>query len=314
MMSRQSRVSIVLSLVGACGLLLVTGMPAANAATGLPSDTASASLAPAAMRSAGWHPVFQDHFRQPAGSPVNSAYWQYDTGPGSSFGTGEIETMTNSTQNVYENGRGTLVLRALESNGAWTSGRIQTKTYFGAPAGGELLVTARIKQPNPQQGLGYWPAFWMLGPGQWPEHGEIDILEDVNGLGSASHTLHCGVYPGGPCNEPDGISSGLLPVTNAQTRYQRYSVLIDRQNPTQESIRWFVDNRQVYEVTESQVPTSVWQEAVDHGFTIIFDLAMGGGYPDGVSGESTPTATTTPGATLRIRDLSVFVRNARPMR
>ena len=32
----------------------------------------------------------------------------YDTGPGSNFGTGEIETMTNSTSNVHLDGNGHL--------------------------------------------------------------------------------------------------------------------------------------------------------------------------------------------------------------
>ena len=50
--------------------------------------------------------MFSDNFAGAAGSPVNSANWKYDTGPGSSFGTGEIETMTNSTNNVYLDGNG----------------------------------------------------------------------------------------------------------------------------------------------------------------------------------------------------------------
>ena len=63
--------------------------------------------------------------------------WKYDTGPGSSFGTGEIETMTNSTANVYEDGNGHLVLKALHSGtdpgSGWTSGRIETQAAsFGA--------------------------------------------------------------------------------------------------------------------------------------------------------------------------------------
>lgn len=286
------------------------GAAGTNAGTGGPRSQA---LATPGDPGSGWVPVFQDHFAGAAGTPVNTAIWQYDTGPGYTFGTGEIETMTDSTQNVYHSGHGTLVIRALKgADGSWTSGRIQTRADYGAPAGGEMLVTASIKQPNPQNGLGYWPAFWMLGPGQWPEHGEIDILEDVNALSSASHTLHCGTYPGGVCNEPDGIGSGLLPVAGSQTHFIRYSVLIDREVPGDESIQWFVGNDKVFEVDESQVPVGVWQEAVDHGFTIIFDLAIGGGYPDGVAGEYTPTASTSSGSRLQIRDVAVFVRNPSP--
>lgn len=254
--------------------------------------------------------VFSDSFSGRAGSPVSTRVWKYDTGPGSSFGTGEIETMTNSTKNVFLNGRGDLVIRAIDTNGAWTSGRIQTRRLFGAPAGGEMLVTASIKQPDPANGLGYWPAFWMLGPGTWPATGEIDILEDVNALSSASHTFHCGVYPGGPCNEPNGIGSGLLPCPSCQVRFVRYSVLVDRQ-PGNQNIRWFVNGHEVFAVTQYQVPRATWHAAVDHAFTIIFDLAMGGGYPDGVCGCSAPSAQTTSGGAMVVRYLRVFERPAR---
>ena len=59
--------------------------------------------------------MFSDNFAGAAGSMVNSANWKYDTGPGSSFGTGEIETMTNSTNNVYLDGNGHLVIKAIGS-------------------------------------------------------------------------------------------------------------------------------------------------------------------------------------------------------
>ena len=36
---------------------------------------------------------------------------------------------------------------------------------------------------------GTWPAFWMVGP-NWPNHGEIDIIEGVNSQNSNSMTLH----------------------------------------------------------------------------------------------------------------------------
>lgn len=37
---------------------------------------------------------------------------------------------------------------------------------------------------------GAWPAFWMLGSGEWPLGGEIDILEGVNDQNANIMTLH----------------------------------------------------------------------------------------------------------------------------
>jgi hypothetical protein len=256
---------------------------------------------------AGWTTVFSDNFAGAAGSPVNSANWKYDTGPGSSFGTGEIETMTNSTNNVSLDGNGHLVIKAIGSGGSWTSGRIQTNTAnVGAPAGGELEVTASIEQPNPSSGLGYWPAFWMLGPGSWPSTGEIDILEDVNALSEHSGTFHCGVDPGGPCNETDGIGSGLLSCSGCQTGYNTYTIIVNRTNTSAESVTWYLNGTQFFQVKESQVPVATWQAAIDHNFSIIFDLAMGGGYPNGVCGCTTPTSATTSGASMSVAYVAAY--------
>src|ERR1700729_1855718 len=143
---------------------------------------------------AGFTTVFGDNFAGAAGSAPSAANWFYDIGTG--YGTGEKEQTTNSTSNVYLDGNGHLVLKAIDTGGTWTSGRIEsTRDDFAAPPGGKLEMTASIEQPNPASGLGYWPAFWALGSpmrtgGGWPQSGEIDMMEDVNGRDEASQTFH----------------------------------------------------------------------------------------------------------------------------
>ena len=295
------------------GLLRRTIALAAAVAPVLALLTSVSTAAPAAAATSavpgppsGWSTVFSDDFAGAAGSGPSSA-WQYDTGPGSSFGTGEIETMTNSSSNVYLDGNGDLDITALDQGGSWTSGRIQTTTAnVGAPSGGELEVTASIRQPSPADGTGYWPAFWMLGPGQWPENGEIDIMEDVNALSELSGTVHCGTDPGGPCNEPDGIGSGLQSCSGCQSGYHTYTMILNRTDPSDESITFYLDGNQYFSVTESQVGTATWQAAFDHNMSIIFDLAMGGGYPDGVCGCTSPTSATTSGGTMSVAYVAAY--------
>ena len=276
-----------------------------------PAIVVAALAVPAAMASAavpgppsGWSTVFSDDFSGGAGSGIDSQ-WMYDTGAGSSFGTGEIETMTNSTSNVHLDGNGNLDITALGSGSSWTSGRVQTTSAnVGAPAGGELEVTASIEQPT--GGLGYWPAFWMLGPGQWPENGEIDIMEDVNSLSELSGTVHCGVDPGGPCNEPDGIGSGLVGCSGCQTGYHTYTMILNRTNTSDESITFYLDGNSYFTVTEAQVGTSTWQAAFDHNLSIILDLAMGGAYPNGVCNCTSPTSSTASGGTMSVAYVAAY--------
>jgi hypothetical protein len=276
-----------------------------------PAIVVAALAVPAAMASAavpgppsGWSTVFSDDFSGGSGSGIDSQ-WMYDTGAGSSFGTGEIETMTNSTSNVHLDGNGNLDITALGSGSSWTSGRVQTTSAnVGAPAGGELEVTASIEQPS--GGLGYWPAFWMLGPGQWPENGEIDIMEDVNSLSELSGTVHCGVDPGGPCNEPNGIGSGLVGCSGCQSGYHTYTMILNRTNTSNESITFYLDGNSYFTVTEAQVGTSTWQAAFDHNLSIILDLAMGGAYPNGVCNCTSPTSSTASGGTMSVAYVAAY--------
>ena len=287
---------------GFTALLLAAGcLTAIVVSTLAVAPAALAGTAPAPP--AGWSTVFSDNFAGAAGSAPSAANWFYDIGSG--YGTGEIENTTNSTNNVYLDGNGDLVLKAIDNGGTWTSGRIEsTRDDFQAPAGGELEMTASIQQPNPANGLGYWPAFWALGSpmrtgGGWPQSGELDMMEDVNGLNEASQTLH------DSANSP-GHALIACPTTGCQTGYNTYSVIINRTNTSAETLEYVMDGVVEDTITEASVGTAAWQAAIDHGFFIIFDLAMGGNYPNGICNCTTPTAATTSGASMSVQYVAVY--------
>ena len=271
--------------------------------------TVAVAVAPSAMAGtvppapSGFTTVWSDNFAGAAGSAPNAQNWFYDLGTG--FGTGEIENMTSSTANSHLDGNGDLDITAIDNGGTWTSARLEsTRDDFQAPAGGQLEMTASIEQPNVADGLGYWPAFWALGSpmragGGWPQSGEIDMMEDVNGLNEASQTLH------DSANSP-GHALIACPTTGCQTGYNTYSVLINRVNTSAEYLEFLMDGTVEDTITEASVGTAAWQAAIDHGFFIILNLAMGGNYPNGIEGSTTPTSATTSGGTMSVQYVAVY--------
>ena len=269
-----------------------------------------------------WTAVWAASFAGPDGGRLSPRVWKFDTGTGVFGGTREIETMTSSTANVHVDGQGGLDITALgqgspgsqPSANGWTSGRIQTRRLFAPPPGREMLVTATIRQPDPADGTGYWPAFWMLGSGAWPEGGEIDILESVDALSTHSGTLHCGNTTQrnsdgtfGPCHEGYGLGSGMLPCPGCQAGFHTYSVIIDRRNEADQQLRWYFDGREFFSVSESKVGQAAWTAAIDHGFTIILSVSVGGTYPDIVCRCVSPNGQTSSGGTMTVRQLGVYV-------
>ena len=136
------------------------------------------------------------------GNTLNTDYWTCQLGNGNAYGVwewgnNEKQYYTSREQNVsVSNGVLNITARYEPSyNGTnynYTSARIRTADKVTV---GNGYVEARIKVPSVR---GVWPAFWMLGTNgeNWPDCGEIDILETWNTNTFVQSTIHYSKTPG----------------------------------------------------------------------------------------------------------------------
>ena len=206
---------------------------------------------------------WSDEFNGPAGSSVNGAYWNFNTGAGG-WGNAELQNYTSSTQNVSMDGQGNLVINARKNGNSWTSGRILTSGKITVRYG---HVEARIQVPK---GSGLWPAFWMLGGGNWPNDGEIDIMENVGRDPNVVFgTLHGPGYSGG--NAVGGTRNIGQPVGNA---FHVFSI-----DWSPNLIIWKIDGSEYFRATPASLRGNRW--VFDHEFFLILNVAVGGNFGQG---------------------------------
>jgi beta-glucanase (GH16 family) len=221
--------------------------------------------------------VWNEDFNGAAGTGVDTSKWNFDTG-GKGFGNQELQYYTSGTSNVAMDGQGHLVITARKgSNGhndCWngtcqfTSGRIQTSSKFTQQYG---HIESRIQVPN---GSGLWPAFWMLGGGNWPDDGEIDIMEvvgrDPNRLFG---TLHGPGYSGG-----NGYGGNLVASSPWHQAFHTYAV-----DWAPDLIVWTVDGREFFRATPASLKAAKGNVSwvYTHPFFVILNLAVGGNFGQG---------------------------------
>ena len=154
----------------------------------------------------------------------------------------------------------------------FVSGRINTAKKFDFTYG---RAVARIRMPD---AVGVWPAFWLLGYGDWPHGGEIDIMEYVGEKDWTGVALHGPGYSG----ETPLVNKFFFPRDTDVTQWHEYSV-----EWTKDALLFKVDGRLTYRVTRPMVE-HYGRWAFDGPQYVILNFALGGAYPFKTNGIKQP--------------------------
>ncbi len=202
--------------------------------------------------------VWSDEFDR---SGISAANWSFETG-GSGWGNHEKEYYQANNASVVN---GNLIITAKKeklSNNDYTSARMTTLGKREFTYG---KIESRISMPL---GQGLWPAFWLLGANigtvNWPECGELDILEHINADSLIYGTLHW--------NNNGHASYGGKTVTDSLSNFHVYSIEWDAN-----AIKWFVDGVKFHEANIYNGVNNTF--AFHKPFFIILNFAVGGDWP-----------------------------------
>ena len=237
-----------------------------------------------------WKLVWSDEFNTDAGTAPDSSVWDREIGDGTvngipGWGNDELEYYTGGTANAATDGQGSLQITTKQADGSlmcyygpcqYTSARLLTKDRFEVAYG---RVEARVKVP---QGSGLWPAFWMLGTDidqvNWPQAGEIDIMENVGRVpNQVFGTLHGPGYSGG--QSYGGIYDLGKPVSDD------YHVFAIEWQP--DNIVWSIDGIQFFSATPNDAFLQGKQWVFNHPFYMLLNVAVGGNFGGPVGPDTT---------------------------
>lgn len=231
--------------------------------------------------------LWSDEFNGKKGLRPSAKTWSAEIG-GGGWGNSERQFYTDKPANASMDGSGRLVITANRisneyaeqvgtvtgtedilnrcSECQFTSARLKTARNLGFMYG---RLEARIKMP---QGVGTWPAFWMLGGDlldgvPWPECGEIDIMEFRGDISDRSTSaLHGPTTPIG-----SGLGAAFLSNTPLSDGFHTYAIEWKKNR-----IDFIVDGRLNGTFTSADTGARGW--VYNQEFFIILNLAMGGTY------------------------------------
>jgi beta-glucanase (GH16 family) len=250
--------------------------------------------------------VFSDEFNGP-GTNIDTTKWGFDLGntstiAGGGWGNNEKEVYSSAAKNAFVS-NGVLHIVALNDTGnagtPYSSARLQTLFKFSATFG-RIEVRAKLPSGSPY----WWPAIWMLatnysggspGPTNWPECGEIDMVESKGSTPNKnSATLHKD-FTGGQGTDQQSQVNYTFPTGDGNTNFHTY---VTEWNTN--SFHCSIDSNTVLyssggTITGWTSSTGPFPAPFNHPFYIIMNLAVGGNFVGNPGTTTINAATTFPG-------------------
>jgi beta-glucanase (GH16 family) len=205
-----------------------------------------------------WQLVWQDEFDNGI-----SADWVFETGNANGWGNNELQYYRKENASI-ENGQLVITAKRESFSGYnYTSTRMKT---LGKKSWKYGKIEARIKMPAFS---GIWPAFWMMGDNittvNWPNCGEIDVMEHIN-----SENITYGTAHWTDANNKLTSKGGQTAATI--TDYHVYGIEWDANY-----IRWYLDGAKFHEV---YIGGGINGSIEFHNkFFILLNMAVGGDWP-----------------------------------
>ena len=204
-----------------------------------------------------WHDEFDYE-----GVP-DTTKWKYQTG-NHGWGNRELQNYTDNTTTadtaVVE--EGVLKIKAKYENGEWKSARLNSKESWKYG-----FIEARLKITDRK---GAWPAFWMMPDGRadWPDCGEIDIMENAPAIENCDHRVFSSLHARGHFAANPKSIGGKTYDENLSSEWHTFGI-----KWTEQEITCYYDDVAVGGY-ENNGTIEDWP--YDQKFYIILNLAIGG--------------------------------------
>ena len=212
-----------------------------------------------------WKLVWYDEFDY-TGLP-DSSRWTAEVG-GHGWGNNELQFYTAGRQENARVANGLLTIEARKEKRDsmnFTSARLVTKNK-GDWQYGKIDVKAKLPK-----GLGTWPAIWMLAsttPLNWPDDGEIDIMEHVGfNQGFIHGSIHSKKY-----NHVIGTQkTDTIHIPDCSEKFHTYSVEWDK-----DSVRVGVNGNYYFRFGNEHAGYDAWP--FDNKMHLLLNIAVGGNW------------------------------------